>query len=274
MQRISLLFWFVCAIQTLFIFSGLWPYTPESRGHQNILEGLTTLSIVAIAGATWYYFHMYKPSRVSCVRIAKLMTLGVIFCAIGDVINFNLGQQFHSHDPQIKHDYLVDSIYSFSIGYGLILYATVPFLQHLSITKKQATLVTSLVSLCTLLSYYQMRLPDTGLYVTLLAGFYALLVAQCSSFAILILFKAISFQSLKLCILPVIGLFLATLADALIGQFWLFGNSGQGYFPLIRTINWFIYISSSILIIQLPWVYHQIQSSQFLSSISPCEQAN
>ena len=48
------------------------------------------------------------------------------------------------------------------------------------------------------------------------------------------------------------GLVLATLADAVIGQFWLFGRGGQGWFPAVRDVNWVLYIGSQALVIHLP----------------------
>ncbi|KZN43829.1 hypothetical protein [Pseudoalteromonas luteoviolacea] len=136
------------------------------------------------------------------------------------------------------------------------------FLKQLTVSRQEVIGVVSTVSIVTLFSYLQMRLPDNGAYVSILVGFYAVLVAQCASVALVLLLKATKLSLLKRYYLPVIGLLLATLADALIGQFWLFGNQGQGYFPLIRTINWFVYISSSLLIIQLLWVYHLFVTSQ------------
>ena len=49
-----------------------------------------------------------------------------------------------------------------------------------------------------------------------------------------------------------LGLVLAMVADAIIGKFWIFGNEGQGYFPLVSHINWIIYFASQALIQQLP----------------------
>jgi hypothetical protein len=50
------------------------------------------------------------------------------------------------------------------------------------------------------------------------------------------------------------GLVLAAVADAVIGQFWLYGHAGQGFFPAVRDVNWVIYIGSQSLVIHLPRV--------------------
>ncbi|OCQ21355.1 hypothetical protein A7985_12100 [Pseudoalteromonas luteoviolacea] len=261
LSRAAFLVWVICAAQTAFVLSDLWPYSKASRLYQHALETLTTFAIVAIAAATWRSLLTHCENRET-ITCAKLVALGVLFCAFGDLVNFNLFQHGYRYDPLIKHDYLIDSIYVFSIGYGLILLSSYSFLKRLAITHRQIFAVVLMVSSVTLLSYAQMRLPDTAPYVSTLAGFYALLVAQCASVAVLLLLKAAKSGAPKRYYLLVIGLLLATLADALIGQFWLFGNQGQGYFPLIRTVNWFIYISSSLLIIQLPWVFQWLIISE------------
>ncbi|KZN34267.1 hypothetical protein N480_21935 [Pseudoalteromonas luteoviolacea S2607] len=261
LSRASILIWGICAVQTMLILSDVWPFSVESRFYHHGLEALTTAAIVVIAGATWATLQN-QAAHKEMIFSAKLLTYGVLFCAFGDIVNFNLLQHTYRYDPLIKHDYLIDSIYVFSVGYGLILWSGFLFLKQLSVSKLEVIGVVSAVSIVTLFSYLQMRLPGTGAYVSILAGFYALLVAQCASVALLLLIKATKIKLTKRYYLPVIGLLLATLADALIGQFWLFGNQGQGYFPLIRTINWFVYISSSLLIIQLPWVYHLFVTAQ------------
>jgi Ca2+/H+ antiporter len=48
------------------------------------------------------------------------------------------------------------------------------------------------------------------------------------------------------------GFILAMLADAVIGQFWLFANQGDGYFPIARHVNWVIYIGSQTLLLLFP----------------------
>jgi len=47
------------------------------------------------------------------------------------------------------------------------------------------------------------------------------------------------------------GLVLATVADGVIGQFWIYGNDGEGYFPAAKYVNWSLYIGSQCLVIHL-----------------------
>lgn len=51
-----------------------------------------------------------------------------------------------------------------------------------------------------------------------------------------------------------VGLVLASVADVVIGSFWIYGNEGQGFFPLVSDLNWMIYIGSQCLVLHLPRV--------------------
>jgi hypothetical protein len=52
-----------------------------------------------------------------------------------------------------------------------------------------------------------------------------------------------------------IGFILASVADSVIGRFWIYGNGGEGYYPEVRHVNWIMYIGSQCLVIYLPYIF-------------------
>ena len=79
----------------------------------------------------------------------------------------------------------------------------------------------------------------------MMTGTYAMLIPL-MLLAAVVLLRAYGWQRMKW---VAIGAALATVADARIGNFWIYG---EGYYPQIRAINWIIYFLSQALIHRLP----------------------
>jgi len=95
------------------------------------------------------------------------------------------------------------------------------------------------------LSFAGMYKEGAGVYVTTMTGTYAALISVMCASALWLL-KSYGWQAMKWVAL---GAVLALLADALIGNFWIYR---EGYFPNVAYLNWIIYFSSQALIQQLP----------------------
>ncbi len=219
---------------------GVW--TPD--GHAGwllfgALEMLLIVLLLANGGAILSQLADRPEARI----IAGWCFLGLLLCSLGDLVNRNFGNVYFQHGVHIEHSYLVNSIWFFLPGYAVLIYAghrvvadKIPLLHRLSLAVSFAG--------GGLLAFVAMRHPESGFYVSTLAGSYAVVIAVtgATGFALLIAGGAVMF--------PVaIGYLLALLADALIAQFWLFG---EGHYPAIRHINWIIYFASQALIQQLP----------------------
>ncbi|TMP37278.1 hypothetical protein [Pseudoalteromonas rubra] len=230
---------------------GVWSVEGETRVWVLSFEALTLLLLLSncLIIRQSIYRHQYADR---CRLFANMAFLSILFCLAGDLVNFNLTQSYFEHGTVVKHDYLADSVWFFMPGYMFLFLACWYLLNYSGVQVIYfilAALFTALLALC---SYLSMHLPDSGWYVTLLTGGYAVFIAQAALLGFCLLTRSNLPKVPRYCL--ALGMILATVADALIGQFWIFGNEGQGYYPQIRAINWVFYITSQAIVIHLPLV--------------------
>jgi len=178
-------------------------------------------------------------------RIATLCLASLAVCALGDLVNRNFPQTFFQHDTVIAHGYLADSVWFFLPGYVLFMVAAWRATPAVDARLKAFTVL--LMAGLGLLSFLQMVLPGTGLYVRLLTGAYAMVITVMVAAGLWI---GLAYRS-RGGWLVAGGAVLASVADAVIGQFWLYGT---GYYPQVAHLNWILYFISQALIQKLPVV--------------------
>ncbi|MFC3032783.1 hypothetical protein ACFOEE_09660 [Pseudoalteromonas fenneropenaei] len=182
---------------------------------------------------------------------ALMLTLALVLALAGDIVNLNLSAQFYRYGELIKHDYLADSVWFFAPSYMLISLLAASVLRQLSCSIALLFGAAVISAALGLASFLTMMLPESGRYILIMTGGYAMIVAIPAAFGLLLLLRCYQLRLALPYWLVAGGLVLATVADALIGQFWLFGNNGAGYFPIIRQLNWLVYFSSQCLLLQL-----------------------
>lgn len=176
-------------------------------------------------------------------KVATLVFASLTLCVIGDTVNRNFAQVYYAHDTVIEHSYLVDSVWFFLPGYALFVLAAwratagrVP-----TLLRWPALVIAAVAGGA---SFADMVLPGISPYVMLMTGSYTVVIALMVPVALWIA------VALGVHAWPVaVGAVLATVADALIGQFWLFGH---GNYPDIAYLNFVVYFLSQALLQQLP----------------------
>ncbi|MEJ6472841.1 hypothetical protein [Pseudoalteromonas piscicida] len=247
-QANAFLLFGIALLTAMFGSSSFW------SSHQALFHWvLPLLSIVLLLRLAWHI-------RATCLSVSpktlhqdvKLCWVALLLCTCGDIVNFNLFEQYYRQDPKIKHDYLIDSIWFFALGYGLLLWLLIRFLRRSFSLNSKHVLVIALVSaVLSFISYQLMYLPGISKYSLLLSALYSLLVTLLGVFGLWLLVQNIK-SGIKVNYALACGFILAMLADAIIGQFWLFANGGAGYFPLARHVNWLFYIASQSLLLLFP----------------------
>ncbi|TMP76534.1 hypothetical protein CWB75_01720 [Pseudoalteromonas sp. S1608] len=245
-QVISFIAW-LCALVVMLI--GL--FTPNNK---EILLFLTVSSLCllmfnSVAISAWV-FHQFKDKQLRF--IAVLCSAALMLCTVGDVINFNLSQHYHRYATLIKHDYLIDSILFFAPGYSLLFLACVlAYKRQQAISQFKSVLFMLVVLVISSTSLANMYLDGAGIPILAMTGVYSVVVTAVALMGLMLVVGYGGFYAPKPIIWVSLGLLLAALADAIIGAFWIYGNQGQGFYPQVRYINWFIYISSQCLVIHL-----------------------
>jgi hypothetical protein len=247
---ISLLLFLVATIESVGGLLGLWSVIGEERLVILSIEGAVLIGLLVNCYAikNWVYHHSTESSH----RLLAWTTLvSIALCICGDVVNFNLPLSYYRYDDIIKHDYLVDSVFFFGPGYALFLMVTCCIILSNGLKPKILLVVLSIASLIGATSFMSMHLSNTGLTVSLITGAYAVLITLVGASGI-ILFVTLRKSTARVALFIVAsGLVLATIADGVIGQFWIYGNNGEGYYPIAKYINWSLYIASQSILIHL-----------------------
>lgn len=226
---------------------GVWEplEAPAERLWIGLIEVLLMLLLLINSWAS--FWALRRQSAGPGIRwCALLSALSLLLCFGGDVINRNFTGDFYHYDDVIKHSYLVNSVAFFAPGY-LLYIGMVAWISRSRVTTsllKQTTILALLIGFAGFVSMANWEASAIVLGVT---GGYAALIT---------VMVAVSYWILRWlggsAWWVAFGAALAALADALIGQFWIYGD---GYFPTISHINWMVYFSSQVLIQQLVWKF-------------------
>ncbi|PKG80649.1 hypothetical protein CXF85_21240 [Colwellia sp. 75C3] len=246
----SLIIWFVATMESIGGLYGFWSITGEEHSVILLIESIVLIALMVNCYAikNWVYRHSAESSH----RLLAWITLiALALCLCGDVVNFNLPLTYYRYGGIVKHDYLADSVLFFAPGYTLFLVVACSI--ALANGLKPKTLITSLAiaALVGLVSFFSMHLTGTGAHVTIVTGIYAVLITLVGMSGI-ILFVSLRKSYLRFYVWFVAGgLVLAAVADGVIGQFWIYGNNGEGFYPTAKYVNWSLYIGSQCLVIHL-----------------------
>ena len=230
---------------------GFWSIEGQERNIILTIESMVlfALFINSLMIKRWV-FRNTKNSAI--IKIAWLSFLALCFCLLGDVTNFNLPETFYRYESVIKHDYLVDSIYFFLPGYTLLLLAGIRAIELKSKDKRFIRYPVIAGCVVGMISMVMMHLPNTGLFITISTGIYAMLIGVFGFTGFAFILSCGGLKATKNEFLVGAGFILAAFADAIIGNFWIYGNQGEGFYPLVRYFNWMVYITSQCLVIHLP----------------------
>lgn len=236
------------ALLQLSAWTGLFPVTTGS--HNKILLGIAEmLLIAALVWNGWRIRQHVSRLSLPAERLTRLKTVATLtlaslaICSLGDLVNRNFSQTFFTHDNIIEHSYLADSVWFFFPGYALFV-LTAWFVTRDRVASWLRTASLVVAAGAGLASFAGLVLPGTSPYVTIMTGSYAALISLMVPVA---LWLVMAFGRR---VWPVaLGAVLATAADTLIGQFWLFGD---GFYPGVAYLNLVIYFLSQALLQQLP----------------------
>lgn len=246
----SLIIWLVATVESLGGLVGYWSITGNERFVILFVESAVLVALLANCYAikNWVYRHSKETSH----RLIAWVTLvALALCVCGDIVNFNLPQTYYRYGGIVKHDYLADSVTYFAPGYALFL-SLVCWLVIANGVKAKILLIWFVIaSVVGSASFFSMHLPSTGSFVSVVTGGYAVLITLVGASGFILVTKLRN--EVKQCgvWLVAIGLVLAAVADGVIGQFWIYGNGGEGFFPAAKYINWSLYIGSQCLLIHI-----------------------
>ena len=250
---ITLLIFLGAVVDAVGSLLGFWSDSGVEGSVTLAVKGLVLLGLILLSLSIKNWVYQTTPNS-TYRKVAWLSSLSLMLCVGGDIINTNFPHTFYRYEGVVKHDYLAESIFFFGPGYLLLLVNGVVVAID-SGMRSQVIYVSILVGvLLGGASLLLMHLPDTGVFVTAMTGSYAALIGAIGTFSFVMIHALGGLRSSFGSWLVGLGFILACVADAVIGNFWIYGNGGEGYYPAVRYINWILYIGSQCLVIQLPYV--------------------
>ena len=232
---------------------GVWSESGAEGPIFWVVKGLVLLGLILLSFSikNWVY---QNTSNSIHRKVAWLSFASLFVCLGGDIVNANFPNTFYRYDGVVKHDYLAESVVFFGPGYFLLLVNGV-FVAINNKVKGQIIYLSILVGgLLGAASLLLLHLPGTGVFITAMTGGYSALIGAVGIFGVVIIH---SFGGMRASLGPWLvglGFMLACVADAVIGNFWIYGNGGEGYYPDVRFVNWILYIGSQCLVIYLPYI--------------------
>ena len=230
-----------CLLQCIALLTGF------NRVNYPVVFGACEMALIGLLLVNGYLIYLYVRSRgdnPGSVVIAKLCLLSLALCACGDWLNRNFPQQFYQYDSVIEHSYLADSVWFFFPGYSVMLLAIYRIVRpKMGISKCGAMALFAVVP--GLFAFLDMVNSDSALYIRWITGSYAVLISLmlAAGMALLIAFPWRQSRWLA------IAAGLAVVADAIIGNFWLFRD---GFYPQVAAANWVVYFVSQAMLQRLP----------------------
>lgn len=209
----------------------------------SLVEMLLMFVVLALAAFIVLWCRR-EPQAQALVPVAWLNLIGLLFCTLGDGVNKNFAEQYFSYDQVIRHSYLIDSIFCFFPGYGLMIIAMILAVRG-RVAPRHWILPLGLAMVLGGLAFHDLWRAEMDPQASVMMLAYSCLISAVGLMAWPLL-RAYSWRQLGWVAL---GAVLATLADALIGRFWIADDS---YYPMIRYVNWVVYFSSQLMLLQLP----------------------
>ena len=169
--------------------------------------------------------HWLSSQPRAALDVSNLTLSSLVLCVLGDVINRNFPNQFYAHDKSIEHSYLADSVWFFFPGYGLFVVAAWRASGHRlgGWTGLRLLPIAAMVGIMSFLDLAALT-PGISTYVWLLTGAYTILISLMVPAGVWIFF---AFHRTPAAALVSAGAILATVADAMIGHFWIFRHGQE-----------------------------------------------
>ncbi|MDI9244715.1 hypothetical protein [Marinobacter sp. CHS3-4] len=248
--KVSLAVWLAATVDALGGLMGFWSVVGDARELVLIAEFVMMLVLLinCYALKNWIVRHtdhsLYR-------QVAWLSVGSLVLCILGDLVNFNLPESYYRYGQVVKHDYLADSVWFFAPGYLLLLIAAVRIARANGLGIAGIAALLAVAGIIGGVSINAMHLPGTGTYVSAITGFYGIFITVVGASGIVFMLSFGKRRFRPGVLLVSVGILMAAVADSVIGQFWIYGNGGEGFFPAARYVNWSLYVGSQCLVIHL-----------------------
>jgi hypothetical protein len=234
------------SLQCVALLAGDWQIDEGTAGRQ--IFSTVEMSLVALLLVQgWRIVRWSRDMSQSRItqQMAVICFYSLALCGLGDLVNRNYLEQYYQFDEIIKHSYLVTAIWFFFPAYTLIIVANRRITQR-AIGSRVAATTVAVSALIGLLLYLTNHDPAVSHYSSGMILIYTMMLCVLAG-STLWLVRAYGWHASRI---VVIGCLLALVADALVGNFWIY----RDHYPTIEHVNWIVYFTSLAMIQQIPFL--------------------
>lgn len=184
-----------------------------------------------------------QPAMV--VRVARLCFVSLALCALGDLVNRNYLEQHYQWDDVLRASFLVTAIWCFFPGYAVIIGVN-RVITRTRVSTGYAAGSGALAVVAGVVAYGTNHDPAMSPYASGMILAYTAMLAVLGASTIWLV-RTYGWAASKV---PVVGCLLALVADAIIGNFWIY----RDHFPTVEHVNWIPYFASLAMIQRLTFL--------------------
>ena len=179
------------------------------------------------------------------VRVARLCLVSLALCAAGDLVNRNYLEQHYQWDHVLRASFLITAIWCFFPGYAVIIGVN-RLITRSRVTPGLALGTAAIGAVVGLGAYASNHDPAMSHYASGMILAYTVMLSVLGASTIWLV-RTFGWSASWV---PVVGCLLALVADAIIGNFWIY----RDHFPTVEHVNWIPYFASLAMIQRLTFL--------------------
>ena len=178
-------------------------------------------------------------------RVARWCLLSLGLCALGDLVNRNYLEQHYQWDDVLRASFLITAVWAFFPGYAVIIGVN-RLITRTRISTASALGSAAVGALVGVGAYASNHDPAMARYASGMILAYTVMLTVLGASTIWLV-RSYGWSASWV---PVVGCLLALVADAIIGNFWIY----RDHFPTVEHVNWIPYFASLAMIQRLTFL--------------------
>ena len=234
----------------------------EGTVGRHVFSTVEMVLVVALLVQGWRIVRWTRASGQPALvgSVARWCFVSLALCAVGDLVNRNYLEQHYQWDDVLRASFLITAVWGFFPGYAVIIGVN-RLITRTRISVAFASGSGAVGALIGVGAYASNHDPAMARYASGMILAYTVMLTVLGASTIWLVRTygwAASWG-------PVVGCLLALVADAIIGNFWIY----RDHFPTVEHVNWIPYFASLAMIQRLTFLVADHPEAWQASSVAP-----